>query len=282
MRRRLAAGEVPQPRFGTSAAEVGFPCVVKPTGLSGSQGVIRCDTPAELEAAPAADRGVLGRSADRRGVRPGVEVALEGLLRDGALEVLAVFDKPDALEGPYFEETIYVTPSRHPASTLALVAPPPNGPRTRSGSPRVRCTPRCGSTATPVRPRVGHRGRGAVDRWALRAHAALRRGHQPRRGDPAPRARAAARRARARGVRGRGDDAADPRAGTLVEVRGRDDALAVDGIVGLEITVPLGRTITPLPDGDRYLGFLFARAETPAAVEAALREAAARIDMVIT
>ena len=57
------------------------------------------------------------------------------------------------------------------------------------------------------------------------------------------------------------------RAGTLVEVRGRDDALAVEGIVGLEITVPVGRTLTPLPDGDRYLGFLFARAETPAAVE---------------
>ncbi len=72
------------------------------------------------------------------------------------------------------------------------------------------------------------------------------------------------------------------RAGTLVEVRGKDDALAVEGIVGLEITVPVGRTLTPLPEGDRYLGFLFARAETPAAVEAALRKAAARIVMVIT
>ncbi len=72
------------------------------------------------------------------------------------------------------------------------------------------------------------------------------------------------------------------RAGVLEEVRGREDALAVDGIVGLEITVPPGRTLTPLPDGDRYLGFLFARADTPAAVEAALRAAAACIDMVIS
>jgi hypothetical protein len=65
-------------------------------------------------------------------------------------------------------------------------------------------------------------------------------------------------------------------------VRGRDEALAVDGVVGLEITVPVGRVLTPLPEGDRYLGFLFARAATPAAVEAALREAASHIDMVVT
>jgi len=71
-------------------------------------------------------------------------------------------------------------------------------------------------------------------------------------------------------------------AGTLAEVRGRDQALAVDGIVGLEITIPVGRVLTPLPEGDRYLGFLFARAATPAAVEAALRAGAACIDMVVT
>ena len=122
MRRRLAAGEVPQPRFGTSAAEVGFPCVVKPTGLSGSQGVIRCNTPEELDTARSPHRRVLGRAGHRRGVRPRGGGRARGAPARRPLEVLAVFDKPDALEGPYFEETIYVTPSRLPAPTLALVA----------------------------------------------------------------------------------------------------------------------------------------------------------------
>jgi hypothetical protein len=72
------------------------------------------------------------------------------------------------------------------------------------------------------------------------------------------------------------------RRGTLVEVRGRDDALAVPGVVGLEITIPPGREVVPLPEGDRYLGFLFARGDTPAIVEQTLRAAAPRIDMVVT
>jgi hypothetical protein len=73
-----------------------------------------------------------------------------------------------------------------------------------------------------------------------------------------------------------------PRAGVLEAVRGRDVALAVDGIIGLEVTIPPGRPVVPLPDGDRYLGFVFARASTPAEVEAALRAAADRLDIVIT
>ena len=78
---------------------------------------------------------------------PGVEVALEGLLRDGAFEVLAVFDKPDALEGPYFEETIYVTPSRLPGEHARRRGrPPPSALRTRSVSPKARCTPKSEST----------------------------------------------------------------------------------------------------------------------------------------
>jgi hypothetical protein len=73
-----------------------------------------------------------------------------------------------------------------------------------------------------------------------------------------------------------------PRAGVLQTVDGRDDALAVPGIVGLEITVPLGRAVVPLPESDRYLGFLFARADTPDAVEAALRAGARALDIVVT
>ncbi|MGE3836192.1 MAG: acetyl-CoA carboxylase biotin carboxylase subunit family protein, partial [Acidimicrobiia bacterium] len=123
LRRRLAAGEVAQPRHAVLApggdpaevaAEVGFPVVVKPSGLSGSVGVIRADDrPGAVAAAARAWALWDGPLVVERFVA-GAEVAVEGLLRGGRLEVLAVFDKPDAPDGPYFEETIYVTPSRHP------------------------------------------------------------------------------------------------------------------------------------------------------------------------
>src|SRR6185503_7138008 len=106
---------------------VGFPCVLKPLMLSGSRGVIRADDRASFVAA--FER--LGRILDTPAVRrldteaagrilvesfvPGPELALEGLMSSGTLEVLALFDKPDPLDGPFFEETLYVTPSRLPA-----------------------------------------------------------------------------------------------------------------------------------------------------------------------
>ena len=193
---------------------------------------------------------------------PGVEVALEGLLRDGALEVLAVFDKPDPLEGPYFEETIYVTPSRLPAATLATCV----------ARGRARARRAIGLTEGPVHaevriargPRLGDRGRGALDRRALRAHAAVRRGHQPGGGDPPPRARAPARRARPRDRRGGRDDAAD-RAGRDARggARPRRRARGRRASSGSRSRSRPGATVVPLPDGDRYLGFLFARARHP-------------------
>jgi len=282
MRRRLDVGEVPQPRFGTSADQVGFPCVVKPTGLSGSQGVIRCDTPEDLEAARTRIAGFWNGPLIVEEYVPGVEVALEGLLRDGTLEVLAVFDKPDALEGPYFEETIYVTPSRLPASTLALVA-----------SATERAANAIGLTEGPVHAEVRVRDHEQPRVWVIEVAARSIGGlcaRTLRFGAGISLEEVILRHALGLPLEGlaREESAAGvmmlpiERAGTLVEVRGREAARAVEGIVGLEITIPLGREITPLPDGDRYLGFLFARADTPAAVEAALREGAARIDMVIT
>jgi biotin carboxylase len=262
MRRRMAVGEVPQPRFGTTAEEVGFPLVVKPTGLSGSQGVIRCNTPEELDAARARIANYWDGPLILEEYVPGVEVALEGLLRDGALEV-----------------TIYVTPSRLPAATIALVA-----------SASERAANAIGLTEGPVHAEVRiHESRVWVIEIAARSigglcartlrfgagislEAVILRHALGMATDGLVREQAAA------GVMMLPIE----RAGTLTEVRGREEALATDGVVGLEITVPLGRTITPLPDGDRYLGFLFARAETPAAVEAALRAGAARIDMVVT
>ena len=121
MRPALAAAGVPQPEHravGPSddpaavAAEVGLPCVVKPLSLSASRGVIRADAPRATAAAAMRVRAILAEAGDPEGPLlieryvPGAEVAVEGLLRAGSLEPLAVFDKPDALEGPYFEETI--------------------------------------------------------------------------------------------------------------------------------------------------------------------------------
>jgi len=128
MRSVLDAWSVPQPAFrvvtpgsdvATLAVQVGLPCVIKPTSLSASTGVIRADTPEGAVVVAERVRDILVRHG-RRADEPllveefvgGAEVALEGVLRDGELRVLAVFDKPDPLVGPYFEETIYLTPSR--------------------------------------------------------------------------------------------------------------------------------------------------------------------------
>ena len=137
MRRALAEQAIPQPPFvvlerdgdaAAAAEEVGLPCVVKPVSLSGSRGVIRANDHREVRAAVARVRAILvaaGRPAEEplllEGYVAGVEVAVEALMRDGELEVLAIFDKPDPLEGPYFEETLYVTPSRLPAAVLGEV-----------------------------------------------------------------------------------------------------------------------------------------------------------------
>ena len=131
MRERLAAASLPQPAYrivahgadvASAATEVGYPCVVKPVSRSASQGVIRVDDAIQAAAAGIRIRAIVGDGPEPLLVErfvPGAEVAVEGLLLGGRLEVLAVFDKPDPMDGPFFEETIYVTPSRQPASVLA-------------------------------------------------------------------------------------------------------------------------------------------------------------------
>ena len=168
MRERLAGTGVPTPGFTsfkvtddpqTAAGQVDYPCVLKPLVLSASRGVIRADD--ECQFALAFERIVrilaspdvreLGEGIDRILVEdfvPGREVALEGLLVAGELHLLALFDKPDPLDGPFFEETIYVTPSRLPGAAQAAVLPPRATRRTRSVSPRGPCTPSCGSMKT--------------------------------------------------------------------------------------------------------------------------------------
>ena len=106
----------------TLAEQSNFPCVLKPRSLSASRGVIRTDNPEQFVNAFDTISRILDNtrtlSDEHRSTIlvedyiDGVEVALEGLLVEGQLQVLALFDKPHPLTGPYFEETIYVTPSR--------------------------------------------------------------------------------------------------------------------------------------------------------------------------
>ena len=298
MRQRLAAAGLPQPEVRVATGDltgaavaalaeaVGLPCVVKPVSLSGSRGVIRADDAAAAVDAVARVRAILDDAGeDPAGpvvverYLPGVEVAVEGLLRGGALEVLAVFDKPDPLEGPYFEETIYVTPSRLPAATLRAVEDAASAAAGALGLVEgpVHAELRIDADGRPWVLELAARSIGGLCSRALRfglgitleevilAHALGR--------EPGLLRREAA----ASGVM----MLPIPAAGTLVEVGGQDRAAKVPGIVGLELSVNPGRRVRPLPEGDRYLGFLFARGDTPEAVEAALRQAHAELDVVV-
>jgi len=268
---------------------VAFPCVVKPVDLSGSRGVIRADDERSLVSA-FARVAALVTSPDvcPPGDRPqriliedfiaGGEVALEGLLRAGTLEVLAIFDKPDPLDGPYFEETIYVTPSRLPAETQDEIA--------REAQAATRAL---GLTEGPIHAELRLNDAGA---WVLEVAArsigglcsrTLRFGAGISLEELIVRHAAGIqippleRERRAAGVM----MLPIAHRGTLREIRGQDDAKRVPGIEGLVITMVPGSELVPLPEGDRYLGFMFARAETPEDVERALREAHAKLETVL-
>ncbi len=278
LRTRLARSEIPQPAFGTDPDAVGYPCVVKPVGAAGSRGVIRCDSPAEWAAAVERIRRFWDGALIVERYVPGVEVAVEGLLRDGELTILAVFDKPDPLEGPYFEETIYVTPSRLPGTKLAaidaLVARGATAVGLREGpvhaevrvdGERLALIEIAARTIGGLCARTLRFGAGISLEEVVLRHALGR----PIEDLERPRS--------ASGVM----MLPIPRAGTLRAVNGRDAALGVPGVVGVEMTIPIGSPVVPLPEGDRYLGFLFARGDTPATVEAALRAGADALDIVV-
>ncbi|MDQ3306056.1 MAG: ATP-grasp domain-containing protein [Actinomycetota bacterium] len=291
----LAVAGIDQPAFRAArpgddvaalAMEVGLPCVVKPVSLSGSRGVIRADDPPAAQAAAQWVRAILADAGEDpegpvlvEAFAPGVEVAVEGLLRAGELEVLAVFDKPDPLDGPYFEETIYVTPSRLDASTqdavAALVAAGTRalglseGPvhaEVRVGDGDLRLIEVAARSIGGLCSRALSFGAGISLEEVILRHALGLGLDDLHREDQAS------------GVM----MLPIPRSGRLVEVGGLDAAQAVPGIEGVEVTIARGRMVRALPEGDRYLGFLFARAPTPEEVEAALRQAHAHLDVVIS
>jgi biotin carboxylase len=276
MRRALAAAEVPQPAFALTDREfetppaLPFPWVLKPIDRAASQGVIRADDLESARAAAARVRAVTDGPLLVEQYVPGDEVAVEGLLRDGDLTVLAVFDKPDPLVGPYFEETIYVTPSRLDDSLLARVA-----------DVTARACAALGLVEGPVHAElrvdgnrihvieVAARSIGGLCARTLRFGAGIALEELVLRHALGMPLDSLTRAPGASGVM----MLPIPRAGILRQVRGQEAARAVAGVTGLEVSIPRGRRIVPLPEGDRYLGFLFARGDTPAEVEASLRAA---------
>ena len=308
LRNTLAANGVSVPAYqrfsiyedpdGTNT-HVSFPCVIKPLSLSASRGVIRADTPAEfIEAFQRTTKLLRTLQADTNGEEvsnpdalthvsqyllvedyiPGIEVALEGILLEGELKTLALFDKPDPLEGPFFEETLYITPSRlsmdiqealhnataEAADALGLRHGPVHAELRYNdkGAHLIEIAARTigGLCARTLRFGTGMSLEELVIRHAI--------------GQPVE---ALQREQQAAGVM----MIPVPKAGILGEVRGKAAAHHVDGIVEVNITIPIGGEVVPLPEGARYLGFIFARAETPTAVETALREAHQQLEFVI-
>ena len=310
-RQLLAAAGVAVPRFELVAiaadpeplaSRAGYPCVLKPLRLSASRGVIRADTPAEFVAAferikqILRDAGCEMRGAEEAGSAsrsllveefiPGAEVAVEGLVTAGALRVLAIFDKPDPLDGPFFEETIYVAPSRLPQPAQQAIA-----------ACAQAAVAALGLQEGPVHAEIRHNDRGA---WLIelaarpiggRCSGALRfeireTGNGKREtsleeiiirhalGMELP---TLEREHQASGVM----MIPVPRAGVLRDVRGIGAAQTVPLVEEVVITMHPGQTLVPWPEGSRYPGFIFARGGTSEEVEAALRAAHARLEFLI-
>jgi biotin carboxylase len=300
MRERLAKAGVAGPAFTTvsvdedpvaAARRMAYPCVLKPLMLSASRGVIRADDPAAFVRAFERVRAILaepevaglGEGTDQILVEafvPGVEVALEGLLIAGALSVLALFDKPDPLDGPHFEETIYVTPSRLPGATQRAIAETTAHAARALGledgpiHAELRLDARASAEAPrPVMLELAARSIGGLCSRTLRFGTGLTLEDLIlRRALDLPIA-SLEREGRAAGVM----MIPIPRAGALERVEGLDAARAVPLIEDVTISAHPGEILVPLPEGHRYLGFIFARGDDPAGVERALRDAHARL-----
>jgi len=294
MRGLLAYAGVPQPRYslatpGTVAGEalaIGFPCVVKPRGLAASRGVIRVDTAADAEAAELRIRRIVADAGDDpetpllvESFVDGPEVAIEGMLIRGELTILALLDKPDALDGPFFEETMFVTPSRHDVAIQAEIGSVTQAACSALGllTGPIHAEVRCGLKGVAL-IEVAARSIGGLCGRALSfgllgesLESVIIRSSL---GTPGAGLGSAA---RATGVL----MLPIPVAGTLVAIEGVDDALGVDGVTEFDQTIPNGKPVVPLPESDRYLGFLFAEGLTPDDVERSLRAAHASLTIEI-
>ena len=251
-----------------------YPCVLKPLGLSGSRGVIRANDEAEFAAAFRRIAKIGERHLQVERYIPGREFAVEGLVTAGRFQALAIFDKPDPLEGPFFEESIYVTPSREtPQAQRDLV------------ETAARAVRALGLRHGPVHAELRHNPEGA---WMLEMHAR-------------PIGGLCARTLRFEGGMSLeelilrhavGEDVSGvrpaigasgvmmipiPKGGIYERVEGTERAAAVEGIEDVVVTAVAGQRLVPLPEGASYLGFLFGRGDSPGAVEGSLRRSHAEL-----
>ncbi len=280
-RERFRAAGLPVPRFARVPLEgcgnpIGYPCVLKPLGLSGSRGVIRANDDSEFAAAFARIRVILqspeivrmhdgqDRFIQVEEFIDGREFALEGIVTAGRLQTLAIFDKPDPLDGPYFEETIYVTPSTEPGQQRLIDA-------------TQRAVTALGLTHGPIHAEMRLNSTGV---WMLEAAARPIGGLCARAlrfaGGSMSLEELILRHALGEDVSGLERESAAsgvmmipiPRNGIYRGVKGVAEASAIADVI---ITAKEGQRLQRLPEGNSYLGFLFSRGSNPREVEQALR-----------
>ena len=278
------------------ARRIDFPCVLKPLNLAASQGVIRANTRQEfvraferiklllLDIEKNTQKEILPKILIEDYIE-GEEVALEGLMIDGKLTVLALFDKPDPLEGPYFEETIYITPSQKPletqesikrmaeqaASAIGLVEGPVHIEL------RVQSSGQSNNKTGPWVIDMAARSIGGLCSRSLQFDEDLTLEDIILR-HAMNKPIEVNREAKASGVM----MIPIPKAGTLERIDGTLEAQAVNGITNISISMTIGEKLIPLPDGNKYLGFIFAKANQPKDVETALRSAHSKLSFRIS
>lgn len=287
-RRLQQAIGLPHPLFvsvlgddANAAASLGFPLVVKARRLNASRGVIRADDEVQLaramkqaqriQARVQRDAGELGLLVER--FIPGFEVALDGVLVNGDLQGLALFDKPDPLDGPFFEETIFVTPSRLPAATQHELADAVTRACVAAGLTEgmIHAEARVNDAGVWLLE-IAPRGIGGLCGRVLDATLGMTSAEIVLRhavGLPLP--------AQAQAVAAGVMMVPIPLSGILQGVDGIDAARSVPHITGIEITARAGQLVAPPPEGAGYLGFIFSGAATPQEAEHALRTAHATL-----
>ncbi len=299
LRTMLKKSELPSPDFQVlqinakpeeNAGRVNYPCVLKPVFLSASRGVIRANSEKEFIEAFHRIKSILrapdiqaqgGELSDLLLVEsfiPGDEIAFEGTLTDGKLKLLTIFDKPDPLEGPYFEETIYVTPSRHSKllqkSIIACVDKTCKAIGLKNGP--VHAELRLNEKGVWIIEIAGRSIGGYCSQTLTFANGMSLEELILRQTI--------------------GEDISDvqrekfasgvmmipiPQKGVLQSVEGVDEAKMISGVQNIIMSIPISREVVPLPEGNRYLGFIFAKGDSPATVEGALREAHKHLHIMI-
>jgi len=295
LRERLTNAGLPSPDFKSIHTEtelasalplIDFPCVIKPVGQSASRGVIRANSETELRTAfDRIQRMLPETEVVIEDFLPGMEVALEGLMVGGNLTTLALFDKPDPLDGPYFEETIYVTPSRYPPDIQEALHRMTQEAATAIGLTdgpihaelRLQDSDGASNRQGPWIIEIAARSIGGLCSRSLSfdngisleqiivAHAL---------GESVPAAKPDAESSGVMMI-------PIPKEGILESIEGELEARAVEHITDLELSIKPGQKVLPLPEGNQYLGFIFARGPNPETVEIALRTAHACLDFKI-